>query len=146
MMTHEEEAQLAIRHFKLTSGDEVIAIVADIADDLIILEHAMSVNTSITERGFAFFFATWQPMSNDDRCYINPMHVISFVDCSSDIRERYLSMCVRGNTNDTTKNSELHQPIGLDDDNTADEDETDSEYDEFLDTVLHKSGTTRTVH
>jgi hypothetical protein len=85
-----------IRHFKLSSGEEIISIVSGKSNDnMLVLEHPMCVHFEVTETGFKFMFSTWQPMAKDDTCYINPIHIISHVECSDEIKERYIRMCIQ---------------------------------------------------
>ena len=118
-----------IRHFKLSSGEEVVAVVAGkVTDKMITLEHAMRVHILLTETGYKFMFSVWQPMSKDDTCQLNPMHIISHVECANDIKERYVRMCIQQDQSDNT-----------DDDN---EFATDDEFDEHFDSILSKDGPT----
>ena len=116
-----------IRHFKLSSGEEVIAVVqGKTNDNMLIVEHPMRVHTAFSDRGFKFMFTTWQPMAKDDVCMINPMHIISHVECSNDIKERYVRMCI-----EETENG---------DDTEDPDDEESDERDEYLDSILSKDG------
>lgn len=118
-----------IRHFKLSSGEEVVAVVSGKTNDnMLILEHPMKVMIAITDNGFKFMFATWQPMAKDETCHINPMHIISHVECSNDIKERYVRMCIHD----------------IDDgDDTAEGDNSDDE-DDYIDQLLNRDGPTGT--
>ena len=114
-----------IRHFKLSSGEEVVAVVSgSTKDKMITLEHAMRVHIMLTETGYKFMFSNWQPMSKDDTCQVNPMHIISHVECANDIKERYVRMCIRS----------------TEDDNRTEEDLDNDAFDEHFDKVLSNDG------
>lgn len=117
-----------IRHFKLSSGEEIIAVVnGKTNDNMLVLEHPMRVLIAVTDTGFKFMFSTWQPMAKDDTCHINPMHIISHVECSNDIKERYVRMCIQE----------------LDDgDDTAEGDDSDTAEDDYIDQMLNRDGPT----
>ena len=117
-----------IRHFKLSSGEEVVAVVSGKATDkMLTLEHAMRVNILLTETGYKFMFSNWQPMAKDDVCHLNPMHVISHVECANDIKERYVRMCIQSVEDDSTADSDT-------------DDEDDDAFDEHYASVLSKDG------
>ena len=114
-----------IRHFKLSSGEEVIGVVSGtINDKMLTLEHAMRVNILLTETGYKFMFSNWQPMAKNDVCHINPLHIISHVECANDIKERYVRMCIQSVEEDKRTEEEL--------DNDA--------FDEHFDNVLSNDG------
>jgi hypothetical protein len=118
-----------IRHFKLSSGEEIVAVVSGkTTDNMLVLEHPMRVLIAVTDNGFKFMFSTWQPMAKDDTCHINPMHIISHVECSNDIKERYVRMCIHD--------------MDDGDDDTAEGD--DSDEDDYIDELLNKDGPTGT--
>jgi len=111
----------SIRHFKLSSGDEVIALVqGKTKENMLVVEYPMRVIVTLNDRGFKFVFTTWQPMAKDDICFINPLHIISYVECSSDIKEQYVRMCIG-----SVDNENDHRPI-IDDDHEEPDESTDS--------------------
>lgn len=108
----------SIRHFKLSSGDEVIALVqGKTKENMLIVECPMRVIVTLNDRGFKFVFTTWQPMAKDDICFINPLHIISYVECSNDIKEQYIRMCIGSVDNE----SDDHEHITDDHEEPPDE-------------------------
>jgi len=91
-----------IRHIKLVTGDELIAIVLseddlneeDYNPELLIVQKPMLVKIRMLEEGTSFLFYDWQPFSKDDTCFINPFHIISHVECSNDIKGQYINVII----------------------------------------------------
>jgi hypothetical protein len=93
-----------IRHFKLSTGEELIAIVLDQAEledsdrssILMALQRPMKIRTVEQEHSISFLFYEWQPLAKTDVCFINPTHVISHVECDNSVKEQYINVCVNG--------------------------------------------------
>jgi len=83
-----------IRHFKLSSGEELISLVRGDENTMIILESPMELHTMMREQTQGFVFTKWQPLSKTDIVALNPMHIVSHVECDNDIKERYIRMCL----------------------------------------------------
>jgi len=83
-----------IRHFKLSSGEELISLVRGDESNMIILESPMELHTMMRENSQGFIFTKWQPLSKTDIVALNPMHIVSHVECENDIKERYVRMCL----------------------------------------------------
>jgi hypothetical protein len=83
-----------IRHFKLSSGEELISLVKGDENTMIILESPMELHTMMKEQTQGFVFTKWQPLSKTDIVALNPMHIVSHVECDNDIKERYIRMCL----------------------------------------------------
>lgn len=96
-----------IRHIKLSTGDELIAIVLsdeeteNVSSNLLVVQRPMRIRTVERDRAVSFLFYEWQPLSDDDVCYINPMHVVSHVECSNDVKGQYINVCVNGDIDET---------------------------------------------
>jgi len=108
-----------IRHFKLSSGDDVISMVVKEQDDVVILMQPMQVHSSINNHTQAYYFTDWQPLAKINSCAISKLHIISFVECNNDIKEKYIRMCLE--SSDAPSNH-------ID----TDVDELDIELDEYL--------------
>lgn len=107
-----------IRHFKLSSGEEIISNVVSIDtykeetqqkfeydNSMIILRNPLLINSSIANGITTSFFTKWQPLSKDSFCFINPFHIISHVECNSLIKQRY-SEVITIAENDFTEEAE----------------------------------------
>ena len=100
MSDHDEISDLNIRHFKLSSGEEIVAIVLDTAEatdtqldeSTINVQRPMQIEVRTREDSIAFLFHEWQPMAKSQVCMINPFHVISHVECMDQIKEQYLKI------------------------------------------------------
>ena len=83
-----------IRHFKLSNGEELIALVQGEEDQLIKLESPMEVHREVRMNSQSFMFTKWLPLSKVDECLLNPMHIVSHVECDNDVKELYVRMCL----------------------------------------------------
>jgi len=93
-----------IRHLKLSTGEELISIVLeqhepdseDQSPGLMILQRPMKIHTVEKDDMISFLFYEWQPLSKGDTCYINPMHIVSHVECDNQVKGQYINVCVNG--------------------------------------------------
>jgi len=93
-----------IRHLKLSTGEELISIVIDQQElneedrslDLMVLQRPMKIRTTHTEDMISFLFYEWQPLAKSNVCYINPIHVVSHVECDNQVKGQYINVCVNG--------------------------------------------------
>jgi len=100
MSDHDEINGLNIRHFKLSSGEEIVAIVLDTSEatdsqldeSIISVQRPMQIEVRTRGDSIAFLFHEWQPMAKSQVCMINPYHVISHVECMDQIKEQYLKI------------------------------------------------------
>jgi len=96
--------EVNIRHLKLSTGEELISIVLDQHEvddeiqspELMILQRPMKVCTVEKDDMISFLFYEWQPLSKTNICYINPMHVVSHVECDNQVKGQYINVCVNG--------------------------------------------------
>jgi len=96
--------EVNIRHLKLSTGEELISIVLDQheldtedqAQNLMALQRPMKIRTVEKDDMVSFLFYEWQPLSKGDMCYINPIHVVSHVECDNQIKGQYINVCVNG--------------------------------------------------
>lgn len=116
-----------IRHIKLATGDELIAIVLSDEEigeesELLMVQRPMMIQFKMDPDGISFVFYEWQPLSKDDTCFINPFHIVSHVECSNSIKEQYINVCLNSSDDhyeydeDDEYNDEL--PIHLPSDRT----------------------------
>lgn len=100
-MSDKELDELNIRHFKLSSGEEVVGIVVDTPsssdgseDPILTVQRPMLLETQTHPDRVMFLFHEWQPISKHDTCFINPFHVISHTECSNSVKEQYLHIAL----------------------------------------------------
>lgn len=82
-----------IRHIKLSTGEELIGVVlTDTPDrtDVLYVQKPMLIKTYTDSETISFLFYEWQPLAESDVCFINPLHIISHVECSAQVKEQYL--------------------------------------------------------
>jgi len=95
-----------IRHLKLSTGEELISIVLtneevskeDAESDVVVLQRPMKIQTFEKDDMMSFLFYEWQPLSKGDTCYINPMHIVSHVECDNQVKGQYINVCVNGDS------------------------------------------------
>jgi len=95
-----------IRHLKLSTGEELISIVLtneevskeDAESDVVVLQRPMKIQTVEKDDMMSFLFYEWQPLSKGDTCYINPMHIVSHVECDNQVKGQYINVCVNGDS------------------------------------------------
>lgn len=108
-----------IRHIKLSTGEEIIGLVLideKMSDELLIVQKPMMIKSVQRNDSMSFLFYEWQPLSKTDTCFINPVHIVSHVECDNEVKGQYVQICM---------NSEFDLPSSL-----SDEDEFDmSDFD-----------------
>lgn len=127
-----------IRHFKLSSGEDIIGIVIDPSEvdssdldpdeALIILNRPMRVEIIEKTDRTLFLFHEWQPLSKYPYCFINPTHVLSHVECDEGTKERYIRICISSGSTagDDDTGESAHEGWALDQEGSMD-------IDDFLD-------------
>lgn len=119
-----ELSDIDIRHFKLSSGDEIISLVAKEEETAVILSQPMQMHSVINNQSQAYYFTDWQPMAKVNACAISKLHIISFVECADNVKEKYVRMCL-----DLDSETNMGSFLNTDDDI----DDLDLELDEYLD-------------
>lgn len=120
-----ELSDIDIRHFKLSSGDDIITLVTKEETDTIIVAQPMEMHSTINQQSQAYYFTDWQPMAKGNSCAISKLHIISFVECTDNVKEKYIRMCLETDS-DTDMGEFLDTDPG---------DELDFELDEYLDPI-----------
>lgn len=117
-----ELSDVDIRHFKLSSGEDVISLVAKEEENVIIVSQPMQMHATINNSTQAYYFTDWQPMAKLNGCAISKLHIITFAECTDDVKEKYVRMCL------DTEDTDMGQFL----DTSDDIDELDLELDEYL--------------
>jgi len=116
---NEDLDDINISHFKLGTGEDIIAIVLnedsddpnEDVDSLLRVQRPMEIKLMIDDDGNGMFmFYDWQPFSNSDTCMINPSHIISVVQCESSIKEEYIAACLEQSSEQLTPNDSTDDP------------------------------------
>jgi hypothetical protein len=96
-----------IRHFKLSSGQEIVSFVIPmdqylketdqekklkIDESMIILKNPLLINISVLNNVTSSYFTKWQPMAINEFCFVNTFHIISHVECNQFIKEKYIEI------------------------------------------------------
>jgi hypothetical protein len=127
-----ELSDIDIRHFKLSSGEDIITLVTKEETDVVVVTQPMAMHSSIDQQSQAYYFTDWQPMAKVNSCAISKLHIISFVECSDNVKEKYIRMCL-----ETNSDTDMGDFLDIDPD-----DEMDIELDEYLDPLPDNSNPT----
>lgn len=106
--------ELNIRHFKLTSGEEIIGLITslDAKKQLIHVERPVVIHTSIGRTHERYYMNEWMPMSRNKTAQLAIMHVVAQTEVTDEMKEHYIKYCIR--TNDSIQ--ELTDPYDDDED------------------------------
>jgi hypothetical protein len=123
-----ELSDIDIRHFKLSSGDEIISLVSKDDTDVVVLQQPMKMHSNIGQNSQSYYFTEWQPMAKLNTCAISKLHIISFVECADDVKAKYVKMCLDDESSD---NNGTYLNI------ESDSDDIDMELDEYTDSIFN---------
>ena len=117
-----ELSDVDIRHFKLSTGDDVISMVTKDDKDVVVVSKPMQMHSDINQNTQSYYFTDWQPMAKVNMCAISKLHIVSFAECADQVKEKYIQMCL--DTNNDSNPSEYFD---------TELDDLDLELDEYLD-------------
>ena len=111
---------LNIRHFKLTSGEEVIGLVQHSDENAFVLERPVQIK--MNNLGM-YMYSPWFPFSDKKIFKLFKRHVINHVEIEEDSKKHYINYNV-GEKKDLTSFNELVEKI-------SDEYQAAMEYDDY---------------
>ena len=111
---------LNIRHFKLTSGEEVIGLVQHSDENAFVLERPVQIK--MNNLGM-YMYSPWFPFSDKKIFKLFKRHVINHVEIEEDSKKHYINYNV-GEKKDLTSFNELVEKI-------TDEYQSAMEYDDY---------------
>lgn len=114
-----------IRHIKLSSGDEIIALVNSIKKDGIILVERPLLIQSFTNpntNSERFYFIDYMPVSKKSLIHISVHNVIAHCEVVNNVKEAYIRFCT---STELAANIETGVDMGLDDEEFAELDSVD---------------------
>ena len=82
-----------IRHFKLSSGEEILSLVVKEEDNTWVLSKPMQIHSIIDEDKQSCYFTQWLPLAKMSLCAVSRLHVVCAIECANDVKERYVRMC-----------------------------------------------------
>ena len=82
-----DNSKMNIRHFKLTNGEEIIALVQQKFECSWILERPVSINNTMLG---GYSFAPWFPFSNAKTFKIMKEHVLQHVPIAEKVQDTYV--------------------------------------------------------
>lgn len=111
-----EAKSLNIMNFKLTNGDDIVAVVArnDPKESYVVVEGGLLMNKYIDSgrSSITYSFEEWTPLAEDHVTMINRSNIVSYCSVNFSARKNYLSTVIQ-------MYSEQHAD-NLEDDETAD--------------------------
>ena len=82
-----DNSKMNIRHFKLTNGEEIIALVQVKHDSSWILERPVSIHNTMLG---GYSFAHWFPFSNAKTFKVLKDHILQHVPIAEKVKETYV--------------------------------------------------------
>lgn len=92
-----EAESLHIMHFKLVSGDEIIALINrnKKGDNYLIIEEPLElVRMFNSDSTYSFSFQEWLPTSHSRLATLNKSTIIAYSECNLDTKENYLNTVI----------------------------------------------------
>ena len=93
----EEAKTLNIVHFKLVSGDEIIALINRNKREephIIIEEPLQLIHIPSTDNSYTLSFQEWLPTSETRLVTMNKGNIVAYSNCNLDTKEHYLSTII----------------------------------------------------
>lgn len=86
--------ELNIRHFKLSSGDEIIGHVVKTQELTITVERPLQINIVTVNSSQKFFLSEWLPISKNKIAIISAYHIITHSEVDPSSKEAYIKYCL----------------------------------------------------
>ena len=118
--------EVNIRHFKLVSGDEILALVNTIEDNYCLVEQPLSLNVMhISEGKESYYFSEYMPLVKRDGPIILHMNsIVAHCEADDEFKEQYVRTCLKFRADPTV--NEIDE--GLEDDTEYDIEPTTKTY------------------
>jgi hypothetical protein len=117
-------SDMDVRHIRLISGAELVSLIGDMKDhlpegteldssdeSLLCLENPLQVHTAITPKGQSFYFTRWLPLAKHDVCLISVMNILTIVECSDSIKEKYIDASLSYQSDSSDESIDIESPI-----------------------------------
>lgn len=121
---------LNIRHFKLTSGEELISLVQYSDENAFVLERPVQVK--LNSLGM-YMYSPWFPFSDKKIFKLFKRHIVNHVEIEEDSKKHYINYSVNGVKEETPSFNEMvekvlkEQQLQFDDDLPLDYDQDEPE-------------------
>lgn len=88
--------EINIRHLKLTSGDELLAIVNkyDRKLGVIVVERPLVLNSFSLGGRESHYLADWMPVSKNNVVSIGIHHIVAHCEVTNNAKEAYIKFCL----------------------------------------------------
>lgn len=128
--------KLNIRHFKLTSGEELIGLVQHSDDNAFVLERPVQVK--LNNLGM-YMYSPWFPFSDKKIFKLFKRHVINHVEIEDDSKKHYINYSVNGKVEETPSFNEIVEQVLKEklNDPLLDYDETDIDIETEEEPTIH---------
>jgi len=128
--------KLNIRHFKLTSGEELIGLVQHSDDNAFVLERPVQVK--LNNLGM-YMYSPWFPFSDKKIFKLFKRHVINHVEIEDDSKKHYINYSVNGKAEETPSFNEIVEQVLKEklNDPLLDYDETDIDIETEEEPTIH---------
>lgn len=123
-----DHSDLNIRHIKLVSGDEVIALVRDVDVNRldVIMERPLLIHTELdTGTGRErFYLSDYMPVSKSSIIHMSSLHIVAQCEVTDSVKDTYLRYCLNVDTDGKIESSDPDYDVDYEDDDDLDEDTT----------------------
>lgn len=99
---------LNIRHFKLTSGEELISLVQYSDENAFVLERPVQVK--LNSLGM-YMYSPWFPFSNKKIFKLFKRHIVNHVEIEEDSKKHYINYSVNGVKEETPSFNEMVEKV-----------------------------------
>jgi hypothetical protein len=91
-----ELKSLNIRHFKLTSGDELIALVSSVDESkrAVYVERPLLLRSNTVDDTDTYYLSDWMPASTEVLTAINILHIIAQSAINDQAKLSYIKYCL----------------------------------------------------
>ena len=90
----EEAKSLNIHHFKMSTGDEIVALLSKKKDHNYVIEAPLVLVSVTTGDSYSYHFKEWFPLSDTDFIVLNKFHIVSHVEVDLNTKEQYLQTII----------------------------------------------------
>lgn len=87
-----------IRHIKLVSGDEILALVnkVDSRRHLVYVERPLMLSSFNMGGKETYYLAEWMPVSKEELTAISAAHIVAQAEVNQNAKEAYIRYCTTG--------------------------------------------------
>ena len=93
-----EYEDLNIRHIKLVSGEEILALVSkvDSRRHLVLVERPLAISCITMTSKESYYLSDWMPVSKEKLTAISATHIVAQAEVTDVAKEAYVRYCLNG--------------------------------------------------